>query len=189
MKTLLALSLFSLFSCSHAASLNGRTKDDSVCDLSPYTTSRLSQLTFVDGNSSNQSEIYGRLALRWITTSCHDSQQLILHTDLGLRMEDVYFRDVATRLCGANNVIREAQPNVDAPHSFQVKCTIAKLQDAKSWLQNAEREKSTESLIAASKPIEDSPQSQQEDAERKPRSCRKGLTLGALLGISGGCRD
>jgi heme/copper-type cytochrome/quinol oxidase subunit 2 len=104
-------------------------------------------------------------------------------------MEDAYFRSVATRLCGASHVNREAQVTADSPNAFQVTCTIEKLQQTKSWLQQVENEQSTESLIAASKPDHNATQPQRDETESKRRPCSKGITLGALLGVSGGCKD
>lgn len=190
MKILLGCILLLLADTASAVSLNGRTNDDSVCDLGPYTTSRLSQLTFIDGNSSKQSEIYERIALRWITNSCRDRQQLILHSDLGLRMEDTYFRSVATRLCGAGSISRGSHATNESPHAFQVKCTIDRLQEARAWLQQAEHENSTEKLIAESSPGNNPSPSKRDETEDKRPPCKKGLSYGALIGISGGgCKN
>jgi hypothetical protein len=188
MKILSALCMLLVVDYAFAVSLNGRTNDDSVCDLAPYTTSRLSQLTFVDGNSSNLAEIYERIALRWITASCQDRQQLILHSDIGLRMEEIYFRNVATKLCGSGSIKREPYSTAESTHGFQVRCTINKLQQAQLWLKQAESERSTENLIASSNPTNASTPASG-DTKVSPKPCKKGITYGALIGISGGCRD
>lgn len=189
MKILSALLMLLLIDDAFAVSLNGRTNDNSVCDLAPYTTSRLSQLTFVDGNSSNLEEIYERIALRWITASCQDRQQLILHSDMGLRMEDVYFRNVATKLCGSGNIKRETYSTAESTHGFQVRCTINRLQQTQAWLKQAESERSTENLIASSRPAGTITPAGEDAKDNQKKPCKKGLSFGALIGISGGCRE
>lgn len=187
---LVAAALLAELTDASAVSLNGRTDDDSVCDLSPYTTSRLGQKTFVPAGTQNIEEIYARLALRFVVSACRPNQILIMHSDDGSRFEDRYFTEVATRLCGAAKVLREPRPTAEEPHAFLVKCEITQLKSAELWLHNAEREQSTESLIATGAPHHD--RSDDTDAGTLPEhqsKCKQGLTFGALMGISGGCRE
>lgn len=174
-----------------AVSLNGRTNDDSVCDLSPYTTSRLSQVTFVPVRTANSEEIYARLAMRFIVSACRPKQILILQSYNGSQMEDRYFTDVATRLCGVANIVREPLPTAEQPHAFRVKCPITQLQTAEAWLRQAESRQSTEAMIASGAPPQQSGNSAAADkqADEREARCKRGLTYGALIGISGGCRD
>lgn len=174
-----------------AVSLNGHIADDSVCDLSPYTTSRLGQLAFVPARTPKLEEVYTRLALRLIIGACRDGQVLILHSDDGSNYEDRYFTNVATMLCGAANIIREQIPTAEEPHSFRVKCQITRLEAAETWLRNAERSQSTESMIAKGSAIRNEFEQAEADKATRDRQarCKRGLTYGALIGTSGGCRD
>lgn len=174
-----------------AVSLNGRTSDDSVCDLSPYTTSRLGQITFVPARTPNSEEIYSRLAMRFIVGACRTGQTLILHSDDGSMFEDRYFTDVATKLCGAANILREPYPTAEQPHAFRVKCQIVQLKAASAWLRAAENDRSTETMIKNGVVMhEDNSQSAADKAaaDRQAR-CKQGISFGAITGISGGCRD
>jgi hypothetical protein len=174
-----------------AVSLNGRTNDDSVCDLSPYTTSRLGQLTFVPARTANMEEIYTRLAMRFVVGACRQKQTLILHSDDGSLLEDRYFTDVATRLCGAANIVRQPVPTAEQPHAFRVKCLISQLKAAETWLRKAESYRSTEALITSGAPGNKSGDDDAGDKQTEDRQarCKRGLSYGALIGISGGCRD
>jgi len=186
----LVTSISSLQSAS-AVSLNGRTNDDSVCDLSPYTTSRLGQITFVPARIPNSEEIYTRLAMRFIVAACRTGQTLIMHSDDGSMFEDRYFSDIATKLCGASNIVREPYPTVEQPNAFRVRCQIVQLKSAVAWLHDAENRQSTEAMIRRGAAVQDSNDQRASDkqaADRQAR-CKKGLTYGALTGISGGCRD
>lgn len=193
MRLILAPIIMSIVCLQNAAavSLNDHIADDSVCDLSPYTTSRLGQLAFVPSRTPNLEEIYTRLALRFIVGACRDGQMLILHSDDGSNYEDRYFTNVATMLCGTANTIREQLPTAEEPHSFRVKCRITRLKAAEIWLRSAERSQSTESMIAKGSAIRnESDQAEAGKATRDRQSrCKRGLTYGALIGISGGCRD
>lgn len=182
---------FLLIQNASAVSLNGRTNDDSVCDLSPYTTSRLSQLTFVPARTPNIEAIYARLAMRFIVSSCHLGQTLILHSDDGSRFEDQYFTDVATRLCGAANIVREPSSTEEEPHAFRVKCQIIQWKTAEAWLRTAETSESIETMI--NKGVAISGKNDQVPVDQVPaarrQECKHGLTFGALTGVSGGCRN
>lgn len=187
---LVTVPLFILQSAA-AVSLNGRTNDDSVCDLSPYTTSRLGQITFVPARTANMDEIYARLAMRFIIGACRPKQTLILHSDDGSQLEDRYFTDVATRLCGAASIVREPVPTAEQPHAFRVKCPITQLKAAEAWLRKAESSQSTEALIAKGAPAHQPDDQATGDTRTEGRHarCKRGLSYGALTGISGGCRE
>lgn len=173
-----------------AVSLNGKPSDDSVCDLSPYTTSRLSQRTFVPARTPNSEEIYTRLALRFVVSACRQGQTLMLHSDDGSRLDDRYFEQLASTLCGPGAAIREASGTADEPHAFRVRCRITRLVAARAWLRDSEAAQSTEHLIAngAASPSSGRPKTT-ERAEDRREKCGGSMSYGALLGVSGGCRD
>ena len=130
-----------------AYSLGGHPSDDSVCDLSPNTTSKLSRGTFVEAGTRDEVEIYERLALRKIVQNCTNGQTLVLHAKFGTQSEGNYFSSVAARLCVVADVTREPRGTSDYPNAFQTKCTIQKLDQARAWLSDAEQKISTEQMI------------------------------------------
>lgn len=168
-----------------AVSISGGATDDSVCDLSPMTNYRLTRSVFVPAGSSNVPAIYARLALRFVTKECKNSQILILHSEDGGHDDDRSFRTVTTELCGSANVHREATPTNDYPYSFQIKCRLTKVQEAALRLATLEREKSLDQLLAESAPVRTSGES--EDAVPK-KECTGKLTFGqVVLGLGGRC--
>jgi hypothetical protein len=170
----------------HAVSLAGRPTDDTVCDLTPMTTYRLSQKVFVPAGSSGVPEIYTRLALQFITTECRNGQALLLHSDLGNSEDEQTFRAVTDELCSTAEVSRSATATVEYPHSFQVRCRLAKIQDAKLRLAAAERSKSLQQMIK-----EGAPPGGHADSDEKPsaaKECSEKITFGSLLGLGGNCR-
>lgn len=185
---LLALAAASLLISANvqAVSLAGRPTDDSVCDLTPMTTYRLSQKVFVPAGSSGVPEIYTRLALQFITSECKSGQVLLLHSDLGNSEDEQTFRSVTDELCSAADVSRTATETIEYPHSFQVRCRLLKIQDAKLRLAAAERSKPLEMMIK-----EGAPRNDHADSNEKPAAqeeCGGKITFGSLLGLGGHCR-
>lgn len=172
------------FDQASAVSLSGGATDDSVCDLSPMTNYRLTRSVFVPAGSSNVPAIYARLALRFVTKECKNSQILILHSEDGHTDDDRAFRIVTTELCGAAHVQREPTPTSEYPYSFQIKCRLTKLQEAATRLASVEREKPLEQLIAESAPVK-TPGESSEISTKK--DCGK-LSFGqVVLGLGGRC--
>ena len=171
---------------SDGVSLTHRPTDESVCDLSPLTTYRLGLDPFVEAGTQNEQEIYMRLALRFVTTSCKDTQVLILHSDLGSAFDDGYFRAVAADLCSMANVKRESAGTAEYPEAFLLRCPISKMAEATAALASMEKARSTEAMIAEGAPDRSNVVPQPADRASK---CEGGITLGMLLGIAGGrCR-
>jgi hypothetical protein len=169
-----------------AVSLSGRTTDDSVCDLSPMTNYHLTRTVFVAAGSTNVPTIYARLALRFVTKECKNSQILILHSEDGQPDDDRAFRTVTTELCGSANVQREPTPTSEYPYSFQVKCRLTKVQEATTKMAALEREKPLDQLISESAPLRSSVDP---GADLPKRECGK-LTFGqVLLGMGGRCTN
>lgn len=170
----------------HAVSLAGRPTDDSVCDLTPMTTYQLSRKVFVPAGSSGVPEIYTRLALQFITSECKNGQALLLHSDLGNSEDEQTFRAVTDELCSAADVSRAATETVDYPHSFQVRCRLTKIQDAKLRLAAAEKSKPLELMIKQGTPPSRHADSSEEPAPKE--ECGGKITFGSLLGLGGNCR-
>ena len=189
MRILLVIVLLTFGLDAQAVSLAGRATDSSVCDLSPLTSYRLTQRTFVPARTKQVSEIYARLALQFITTECKNGQQLILHTEFGSYDDDSAFRQVSHELCNISDVQREPTPTSDYPHSFQIKCRIQKMQDAKDQLAAAEAKQSVDEMIRTRSPwIESDRQSDSGLQQDGKNECPKKLTVGQVLfGMGGNC--
>jgi hypothetical protein len=169
-----------------AVSITGGPTDDSVCDLTPMTNYRLTRSVFVPAGSTNVPTIYARLALRFVTKECKNSQVLILHSEDGHTDDDRAFRTVTTELCGSANVQREPTPTTDYPYSFQIKCRLTKVQEAAKRLTAVEVEKPLEQLIAESSPIRTTTE---RDESLPKKECGR-LTFGqVMLGMGGRCTD
>jgi hypothetical protein len=155
-----------------------------LCDLSPMTNYRLTRTVFVPAGSSNVAEIYARLALRFVTKECKNSQILILHSEDGHTDDDRSFRAVSAELCSVANVQRELTPTNDYPHSFQIKCRLTKVREAATRLAASERDKPLEQLIAESSPR----RSPNENVEAHSKNECDKLTFGqVVLGMGGRC--
>ncbi|WP_256081040.1 hypothetical protein [Massilia sp. YIM B04103] len=178
---------FCINSSAYAVSLSGRPTDDSVCDLSPMTNYHLSQKTFVPAGTMHVSDIYGRLAIKFVIKECKNSQLLILHSDIGIDEDERSFRTVTSELCGAASVQREPATTREYPYAFQVKCRISKIQEATKRLVAAESEKSVEAMIAENAPPGRQNDEQVEQQEPRNKECGK-LGFGTvILGLGGRC--
>jgi hypothetical protein len=190
MRTLLYAAIvsvgLSLGSSAHAVSLAGRATDDSVCDLSPLTTYRLTRKVFVPAGTSRVTEIYTRLALQFITTQCKNGQTLILHSDLGNSDDERSFRDVTGEVCSLAGVDQETAASREYPHAFQIKCKLLKVQEAKDRLAVAEKVQTVEQMIQERAPVQRD--SDMDDDSEKPKDCGEKITFGSLIGLGGRCR-
>lgn len=171
----------------HGVSLSGKSSDDAVCDLSPNTLSRLSKKTFVEAGTRNEAEIYTRLALRFITSECRNSQTLILHSRTGSALDDEVFRAVTSNLCSPGSPKRSSTATRDNSYSFQVTCPIVKWQGAKSDYALREQAIPTERMIAEGAPRDFASDG---SPDTKPKDCNKKLTTAAVIyGFGGTCPD
>lgn len=84
----------------------GCVTDDSVCDMGRNTTRLLSARTFVWSEAPRLNEVYVRLATRQILSNCKDGQQLILHSDGSLGMDQSVLPDVAKSFCRVADISR-----------------------------------------------------------------------------------
>ncbi|WP_143133438.1 hypothetical protein [Pseudoduganella namucuonensis] len=190
MKTLLYIAMvpvcFAIGTGAQAVSLAGRATDDTVCDLSPLTTYRLTRRVFVPAGTTRVSEIYTRLALQFITTECKNGQTLILHSDLGNSADERAFRDVTGELCSSAEVNRETAATREYPHAFQIKCKLLKIQEARDRLVAAERATTVEQMIQERAPVQRNVE--MDESVDKPGECGGKITFGSLLGLGGRCR-
>lgn len=172
-----------------AVSIAGRTTDDTVCDLSPFTSYRLASKTFVEAGTRNSDEIYTRLALRFITTSCRNNQTLILDSIYGKDFDMRYFRNVSHQLCAIADVQRIANGTAENPNAFQIKCRIMKLEEATKWLKEAEATKATETLISEGAPIKSGESARRSNDNSSPSrgDCSK-LSYASIFVGGGACR-
>lgn len=173
----------------HAVSLAGRTTDDSVCDLSPLTSYRLSMKNLIVAGTQNLDQIYERLSLRFITRNCKNNQTLILDSDDGNQLDLRYFRNISNRLCTISGIERVANGTAENPNGFQIKCKIVKLDEATKWLKEAEAVKTTENLVTESEPRNSaSSSSGSSGASTSTREDCNKLTYTSIFIGGGGCR-
>lgn len=171
-----------------AVSISGRATDDSVCDLGPDTTYRVTRKVFVPAYTEQLPEIYFRLAMRYIVANCRDSQTLVLHSAEGDRTDDRAFQLIAPRLCHVADIQRTTTATKEEPSSFQLRCRITKMREARAGFKQEEDALSTEDLIAknAPRPRSPAPGQSHEHQER----CDEKLTAGQLFyGFGGRCAD
>lgn len=188
----LALSAFIIFLSlplqAEAVSLAGHFTDESVCDLTPSTSYNLAKMVlFVEAGTFNESEIYSRIALRYVTRNCKNGQILLMHSDYGDPLDQSFFRNVSSILCPPDKVSREPTATSEAPASFQLRCQITKIQEATNYLADVERRNSTEKMIEEGAPIHarNNPETKQDNKEK----CGGKLTFGELfLGLGGHCQ-
>lgn len=174
-----------LTSTANAVSLSGKATDDSVCDLSPLTSYRLGTKTFVEAGTQLSDQIYTRLALRFITQRCKNNQVLILDSDDGSAFDAKYFREVSNHVCTIADVARVPNGTAEYPNGFQIKCRIAKMQEATDWLSSAESAKSTETMIAEGAPKHSPAQNRPSQPDSK--DCSK-INMATVFFGGGGCR-
>lgn len=180
--TILLLSLPAM-----AWSVWNRETDDSVCDLSPETSYKLAINPFVEAGTLKEDEIYVRLALRKIVQNCKNGQVLVLESPAGDSFDASYFRRAASQVCAVANVQRVAVGTTERPQSFQIKCTIAKIDEARAWLTIAEREKSTETMIVEGAPKQSESNSTADTSSGK-KPCNGIPSFATLLLGGGDCR-
>lgn len=169
----------------NAASLTGRTTDDSVCDLSPLTSYRLGTKTFVEAGTRHSDQIYTRLALRFITQNCKNNQVLILDSEDGDVFDAKYFKEVSNRLCTVADVAHIPTATAQYPNAFQIKCRILKIQEAANWLSSSEQEKSTEAMISEGAPKR--AQSSSVPAQSNSSDCSK-MNMSSIFFGRGDCK-
>jgi len=114
----------------HTVSLANRETDESVCDLAPLTTYRLGLKPFVPAGTRNESEIYFRIAIKFITEKCINNQTLLLHSEMGTTFDDEYFRKISYQVCKPIDIRRESAGTENYPEGFMIRCPITKIQEA-----------------------------------------------------------
>jgi hypothetical protein len=186
LSVMIFLFLTLLSTSSHAVAFAKKPTDDSVCDLAPKTTSRLAQRTFVEAGTRDESEIYARLALRFVTKECKNGQVLLLHSEDGTEFDGQYFRAVTAQLCSGSAVKRESAATQERPHAFMLECPISKLKEATAALAEMEKAKSTEAMISEGAPMRSA---QPNRREEEKKTCGDKMTWETVvLGWGGSCR-
>lgn len=170
----------------HAVAFAKKPTDDSVCDLAPKSTSRLAQRTFVEAGTRDESEIYARLALRFVTKECKNGQVLLLHSEDGTDFDGQYFRAVTAQLCSGSAVKRESAATQERPQAFMLECPISKLKEATAALAEMEKTKPTEAMIEEGAPMRSA---QPNRREEEKKTCGDKMTWETVvLGWGGSCR-
>jgi len=135
-----------------------RAPEDSLCDLGPNTTGILGRKipgpTLAEGAPFNQwSEIYVRLAARFVASSCSNGQILVLHSENTRPLDVAYLPFLASALCLKEDitdtkVLSKSGTTGEQQRGFELRCKITKLEKVKADLEQLEKRESTESLIA-----------------------------------------
>jgi hypothetical protein len=131
---------------------------DSLCDLGPNTTGilgrKISGPTLAEGAPFNQwSEVYVRLAARFVLSSCSNGQTLILHSENTRPLDVAYLPFLSNALCLKEDgtyteVLSRSGTTGEQQRGFELRCKITKLDKVKADLEQLEKRESTESLIA-----------------------------------------
>jgi len=135
-----------------------RTPEDFLCDLGPNTTGilgrNISGPTLEEHAPVDQwSEVYVRLAARFVASSCANGQILVLHSENTRPLEVASLPFLANALClkddSTYSEVRSSSGTTGAQHrGFELRCKITKLDKVKADLEALEKRESTESLIA-----------------------------------------
>ncbi len=131
---------------------------DSSCDLGPNTTGILGHKirgpTLSEGAPVDQwSEVYVRLAARFVASSCSNGQTLVLHSENTSPLDVAYLPFLASALClkehGTHTeVLSRSETTGEQQRGFELRCKITKLDKLRADLERLETRESTESLIA-----------------------------------------
>lgn len=179
--------VFTVYVEAHAFSIWNRPSDDSVCDFSPWTGSRLTQKTNIPEGVPNEEEIYVRLALRVAANNCKNGQTLILHSAMGSDFDTRYFRTIANHLCVASDVKRSPVATKELPNAFEFRCKISKAPEAHKYIDEVEAHKPTEVYIRESYEQATS-RVGAEATPGWPEKKSNKMCAGQVLGIGGGCQ-
>lgn len=195
---LLAVPLASFAMQASAVSFwNNQITDDSVCDLSPSTSVRISQKIAVPAGSdvSDAADAYFRVAATFVVSKCSNRQVLILHGRNELPFDAVYLRDLANSACTAATVqqspLNISWMNREIP-GFQLKCVISKHSTLKATLVEREKKEPLPALLSRIQQRHattvQTNGSNRDGSGRAQRDCGK-LSLGTLLfgGATDGC--
>lgn len=193
-KLLFLLLVFAFESSAFAFSIWGRTTDDSVCDLGPRTTERISQRQLIPARSPDEALIYERLITKRIIDNCRNGQVLILHTDHSDHIDERALPEVSKGFCTAAGISRTNMPSVDeisgAPRvGFEIKCTITKFKEATESYLAAESKRSTDSMLQEAYRVIDQRNAQggnPDSASSKP-DCSK-ITMATIFFGGSGCK-
>jgi hypothetical protein len=176
----------------------GCVTDDSVCDMGRNTTDLLASQTFVWSGNTHKIEIYARLSSGQILEHCRDGQQLILHSDGQLPMDDRILSDVAKSLCRVSGISRSPAHSVDpmtgkALVGFESKCIISKMEEARASYLEKEKQTSTATLVEEGNrnPAANAPERVLDTSNRKSANrpeCGR-IGFGSLIGLGGQCTE
>jgi hypothetical protein len=180
----------------YAYSIWGHATDDSVCDLGPRTTERIAQHQLIPAHSPNEFTIYRRLIAKRVIDNCKNGQVLLLHTDDSTNMEESILPEVSKQFCTASKVSRTNLPSVEGISGtqqigFELKCVIAKYQEATEAYLASESKISTDSMLQAAYQFSDQKNEKKDAAtnsELTKPDCSKITMATVFFGGSGDCK-
>ncbi|MBK7238243.1 MAG: hypothetical protein IPI02_22640 [Sterolibacteriaceae bacterium] len=171
--------------------------DDSVCDMGRNTTNLLGARTFVWSENPHETEIYTRLGAQQILDHCNDGQQLILHSNGRLSMDDRILSDVAKSFCRVSSISRSPVHFVEpisgaASVGFESKCIISKMDEARAAHLEREKQIPTATLVEEGNRTPDTPAAPTASADRATPSSSRApdcgrIGKGVLFGLPGPC--
>ncbi|MCG2583875.1 hypothetical protein [Massilia sp. TS11] len=146
-----AIACFSLVQIQMAAGAtalrNDRPTDDSVCDFGHNTSAALGIIGFVPWDTKDLHEVYARMIVSWTASHCRDGQLLIIDATYGKQTEDRYAGLASRRLCKVADIKQTPKGTTDHPQAFELRCTISKLAEAKSWAAAEDARQSLDAMI------------------------------------------
>lgn len=174
----------------------GCVTDDSVCDMGHNTTNFLASRTFVWSENPRKIEIYTRLSAAQILEHCKEGQQLVLHSDGRLSMDERILSDVAKSFCRVSGISRSPVHAVEpisgeATVGVESKCIISKMEEARASYLEREKQTNTATLVEEGNrnPAATAPERVLDTASRqtadRPECGRIGA--GVLMGLPGPC--
>lgn len=175
-----------------------KTTDDSVCDLSPRTTSFVAGYTFIPSIADYKDQVaaYFRLPGEFVAKECHDGQLLILWGMADLDTDVAALTELANSSCSIATVSRS---NFDVPFmygetrpGFELRCPISKHAELVQKLARLEAEDPIESLKArmveaVQRADARAAATRRGGAADSRQDCGK-IPFGALIGLAGGCK-
>jgi hypothetical protein len=169
----------------------GKTTDASVCDLGPNTTRFLSSQVLVPAVASSKDKVaaYVRLAGLFITEHCASGQILILHGAADVDSDRPALEEVANSSCRVADIQKSEGQASDGPYTygtFELRCSITKLDEFKARLRSAEAQDPLEQLKGRLAAAARNSGSSDRKAPAQEKDCQK-VTLGTLI-QGGNCK-
>ena len=188
--------LLPLHTAQAVAFRQGKATDDSVCDLSPWTSVTIGRKVVIPSSAptNEQVEAFARMATRFIVDSCSSGQTLILDSGDGDPIDQTYLPDLAGSLCVVGNIVRRDVASSSTAgerqrKGFELRCQITKLKEFKAQSEVREKAESTEAFIVRlqqSAAARSQGIARADEQQPSKKDCRK-MSISSML-TGGACR-